>query len=67
MAELAVKWIKVTKIHYLSQEDQKYHKQYENAGEVVEEMQGYYPNKDVELDTKIVVIRFELADKHIRE
>jgi len=63
-AELEVKWIKLTKISFITDEDQYYHKKYSSVGEIVEEMREYYPDEDITVGTSIAVIRFQLINEY---
>lgn len=63
VAVLIVEWIKLTKVSSLSMEDLKYHKRYDNVGEIVKELQNYYPDENVSVATNIAVIRFQKVGK----
>lgn len=60
-AESIVKWVKYTTLGRLTDEDRKYHRSYGNKAEMVETLNQYYPDKDLNLLSEVKVIRFTKA------
>lgn len=58
-AKAKVKWVKMTKFQYLSQEDKEGHEPFKSDEEMYETYSRYY-NTKVTKETEVKVIKFEM-------
>jgi len=51
-------WTKSATIATLSKEDMKYHESYDTISDIVDALNKYYPDKEIEPTSEVKVIRF---------